>query len=181
MEITRQAEGRRRRRWSRNSRPWLCALYWLGSALCCLFLLYFYSAVWLWSLMNGSICKLHFIWQESLSMSGPGGREFRGMMWSVQKKRKGQYEKMSGLLENSFSGVFLLAWHHMALFYLCLYSPLLLKQKMDRWVDLDQGLDVTTTLSFLRCLSSTSWCVNLPGHPNIIRTHHREDVLNRLH
>lgn len=58
-ERKRQAEGRRRGRWSRNCRLWLCALCWLCSVRFCLFLLYFYCAVW--SLMNGSICKLHFI------------------------------------------------------------------------------------------------------------------------
>lgn len=79
-----------RERWSRNSRPWPCALYWLGSTLFCLFLLYFYCAVWLWSLMNDSICKLHFIKQKSFRMSaGSGGRVgvVRDMMWSVQKGR----------------------------------------------------------------------------------------------
>lgn len=64
MERKSRAEGR-------NSRPRL--RYWLNSGLPCLFLLYFYRAVWHWSLMNGSICKLHFISQKSFRMSGSGG------------------------------------------------------------------------------------------------------------
>lgn len=84
VERNRQAD---RETWSRNSRPWLGSLCWLGSALLCLFLLYFYSAVWLWSLMNDSICNVHFIWQKSFRKLARVGDE---MMCARETKEAAQ-------------------------------------------------------------------------------------------
>ena len=102
-----EKDGKRRAKgecWSSNSRPWLCAHCWLSSSLFCLFLLYFYPAVWLWSLMNDSICKLHFIWKKSFRMSGPGssGLTWRKMIWSIKEKKAHFWRKRRGFWKNAF-------------------------------------------------------------------------------